>query len=143
MVPLQSEEDYTYFTLRHVNTTLFGISCTRQMSASDLVNRPPDVTRSTIQKALVVLARKPVFGPIREKLGVVTRAWFMQRNFGEREILKEFYESLVQNFRDGVDEGELYMGMSVRQILYKFKWRTLILFKALFLEKRVRPSPNR
>lgn len=25
-------------------------------------------------------------------------------------ILKEFYESLVQNFRDGVDESELYMG---------------------------------
>lgn len=51
------------------------------MQSSDLINRPPDVTRSTIQKALVVLARKPVFGPIREKLGVVTRAWFLQRNF--------------------------------------------------------------
>jgi Transport protein Avl9 len=54
---------------------------------------------------------------------------------------------LVQNFKDGVDEGELYMGpfpwekadvgMSAREILYKFKWRTLILFKALLLEKRV------
>jgi hypothetical protein len=43
----------------------------------------------------------------------------------------------VQNFRDGVDDGELYMGMSTREILYKFKWRTLMLFKALFLEKRV------
>jgi len=51
--------------------------------------------------------------------------------------LKEFYESLEQNFKDGVDEGELYMGMSTREILYKFKWRTLILFKALLLEKRV------
>ena len=56
---------------------------------------------------------------------------------------------MVQNFKDGVDEGELYMGskcalrveltegMSAREILYKFKWRTLILFKALLLEKRV------
>ena len=77
----QSEEDYTYFTLRHIDTTLFGISCTRQMSSSELLNRPAEVTRSTIQKALVVLARKPVFGPIREKLGVVTRAYFFQRNF--------------------------------------------------------------
>ena len=64
-----------------MDTTLFGISCTRQMSSSELLYRPADVTRSTIQKALVVLARKPVFGPIREKLGVVTRAWFLQRNF--------------------------------------------------------------
>src|SRR2546423_8623244 len=77
----QSEEDYTYFTLRHLDTTLFGISCTRQMLSSDLHTRPADVTRSTIQKAVVVLARKPVFGPIREKLGVVTRAWFLQCDF--------------------------------------------------------------
>jgi Transport protein Avl9 len=49
--------------------------------ASELFNRPVDVTRSTIQKSIVVLARKPVFGPIREKLGVVTRAWFLQRDF--------------------------------------------------------------
>ena len=32
---------------------------------------------------------------------------------------------------------ELTEGMSAREILYKFKWRTLILFKALLLEKRV------
>ena len=51
------------------------------MASSELLNRPADVTRSTIQKALVVLARKPVFGPIREKLGVVTRAYFLQRDF--------------------------------------------------------------
>jgi hypothetical protein len=107
------------------------------MSSADLVNRPADVTRSTIQKALVVLATKPVFGPIREKLGVVTRAWFLQHDFEvqktrpappefhvsflysgsllrdkEREILREFYESLTQNFKDGIDDGELYMGLS-------------------------------
>jgi|SRR5579859_3336960 len=29
--------------------------------------------------------------------------------------------------------------MSTREILYTFKWRTLLLFKALFLEKRVPP----
>jgi hypothetical protein len=81
LADFQSEEDYTYFTLRHLDTTLFGISCTRQMLSSELYDRPADVTRSTIQKAIVVLARKPVFGPIREKLGVVTRAWFLQRDF--------------------------------------------------------------
>lgn len=38
-----------------------------------------DVTRSTVQKAVVVLASKPLFGPIRDRLGVVTRALFEQR----------------------------------------------------------------
>ena len=32
------------------------------------------------------------------------------------------------------------VGMSTREILYKFKWRTLILFKALLLEKRVKAT---
>ena len=54
------------------------------MLSSELTNRPADVTRSTIQKSLVVLARMPVFGPIREKLGVVTRAYFLQRDFQVR-----------------------------------------------------------
>jgi len=64
------------------------------MSSSDLISRPADVTRSTIQKALVVLARKPVFGPIREKLGVVTRAWFLQRDF---EVLPLLSSMLGEN----------------------------------------------
>ena len=60
--------------------SLFGISCTRQMDAKDLINRPAEVTRSTVQKAIVVITDSPhALGPIREKLSVVTAAWFAQR----------------------------------------------------------------
>jgi Transport protein Avl9 len=38
------------------------------------------MTRSTVQKAVVVLASKPVFGPIRDRLGVVTLALFEQKS---------------------------------------------------------------
>ncbi len=38
-----------------------------------------DMTRSTVQKAVVVLASGPVFGPIRDRLGVVTLALFEQK----------------------------------------------------------------
>ena len=80
-------EDFSYFTLRQSATSekrratsLFGISCTRQMDANDLLNRPPDVTRSTVQKAVVVITDSPhAFGQIREKLSMVTTAWFAQR----------------------------------------------------------------
>ncbi|MCJ1237215.1 late secretory pathway protein avl9 [Varicellaria rhodocarpa] len=81
-----STEDFSYFTLRQretpdrVATSLFGISCTRQLDSNDLIKRPNDVTRSTVQKALVVVADSPhFFGPLREKLSLVTRAWFAQR----------------------------------------------------------------
>ena len=60
--------------------SLFGISCTRQLDASTLIERSPEVTRSTVQKAVVVIADTPVyFGGLKEKLGMVTRAWFAQR----------------------------------------------------------------
>lgn len=35
--------------------------CNRQLASSELLNRPSDVTRSTVQMAVVVLARQPVF----------------------------------------------------------------------------------
>lgn len=82
----RATEDFSYFTLRHEQTadspatSLFGISCTRQLDADKLINRPADVTRSTVQKAVVVISDSPQhFGHLREKLSVVTKAWFAQR----------------------------------------------------------------
>ena len=37
------------------------------------------MTRSTVQKAVVVLVSKPIFGSIRDRLGVVTLALFEQK----------------------------------------------------------------
>ena len=83
---IRSTEDFSYFTLRQKptnikpSTSLFGISCTRQMDANGLLNKPPDVTRSTVQKAIVVIADSPqFFGQLREKLSMVTGAWFAQK----------------------------------------------------------------
>ncbi|MCJ1301063.1 late secretory pathway protein avl9 [Hypocenomyce scalaris] len=92
---LQATEDFSYFTLlrretaSHAATSLFGISCTRQMDANELLNRPADVTRSTVQKAVVLIADSPQhFGHLREKLSMVTKAWFAQRDFTDVDILK-------------------------------------------------------
>lgn len=50
------------------------------MDSNDLIDRPVDVTRSTVQKAVVVIADSPqYFGQLREKLSMVTGAWFAQR----------------------------------------------------------------
>lgn len=143
-----STEDFSYFTLVRPATddspatSLFGISCTRQMDAAKLLVRPPDVTRSTVQKAVVVIADTPqFFGMLRERLSVVTSAWFTQREFSDTEILRRFQESLADEKERGqlseeVDRDQ-YLGMSLRELVREFKWQTLVLLKCCLLQPKM------
>jgi hypothetical protein len=136
----QASEDYTYFHLVPSSpnpSTIFGISCNRQIASSALLVKDQDVTRSTVQKAVVVLASEPVFGPIRDKLGVVTLALFEQRDFTELHILDDFYSSLEVSLKSQFTESGLYMGTSLRELVHTFRQRTLLLLKALMLQKRI------
>ena len=145
----RSEEDFSYFTLLRPQTgsepatSLFGISCTRQLDSSQLINRPPDVTRSTVQKAVVVIADSPqFFGMLRERLGIVTHAWFAQCDFTDVEILRRFQESLADEKARGVlkeeAERDQHLGMSLRELIHEFKWQTLVLLKCCLLQPKVR-----
>lgn len=110
------------------------------MDASSLISRPADVTRSTVQKAVVVIADSPqYFGLLRQRLGVVTTAWFAQREFTDTEILRRFQESLREEKErgDGDEDREEYLGMSLRELVKEFKWQTLVLFKCLLLQPKV------
>ncbi|KAI0685340.1 transport protein Avl9-domain-containing protein [Cytidiella melzeri] len=133
-------EDYSYFHLVPVSskpTTIFGISCNRQIRTADLLVKDADMTRSTVQKAVIVLASKPVFGPIRDRLGVVTRALFAQRDFTDMSILDDFHSSLDIGLRSQLTESGLYMGTSLRELVHTFRQRTLILLKAMMLQKKI------
>ncbi|TCD68511.1 late secretory pathway protein avl9 [Steccherinum ochraceum] len=134
-------EDYSYFHLVPSSvsnpTTLFGISCNRQIKSAELLTKHPDVTRSTVQKAVVVLATKPVFGPIRARLGVITRALFEQKDFSDLSILDAFYESLEGSLKGQLTESGFYMGTSLRELVHTFRQRTLVLLKALMLQKKL------
>ncbi|CAJ2502116.1 Uu.00g049690.m01.CDS01 [Anthostomella pinea] len=143
-----STEDFSYFTLLRPATddspatSLFGISCTRQMDAAQLLVRPADVTRSTVQKAVVVIADTPqYFGMLRERLSVVTSAWFAQREFTDTEILRRFQESLAEEKeRDQLSEEvdrDQYLGMSLRELVREFRWQTLVLLKCCLLQPKM------
>ncbi|OBZ69052.1 Late secretory pathway protein AVL9, partial [Grifola frondosa] len=137
---LPDDRGYSYFHLVPTSpnpTTVFGISCNRQISTSSLLVKDPDVTRSTVQKAVVILASKPVFGPIRDRLGVITRTLFAQRDFSETSILEDFYSSLEHSLRGQLTESGLYMGTSLRELVHTFRQRTLVLLKALMLQKKI------
>ncbi|GAA95821.1 hypothetical protein E5Q_02478 [Mixia osmundae IAM 14324] len=139
----QRDEDYTYFHLVCPSvspSTIFGISCNRQLPASQLLNRDASVTRSTVQKAVVVLASMPVFGPIRDKLGVITRAYFAQRDFSETAILVDFYDQLENSLgieEDVLGDEALYMATSIRELIQQFRFKTLMLLKLLLLQRKV------
>ncbi|KAL8737299.1 MAG: hypothetical protein Q9181_001823 [Wetmoreana brouardii] len=78
----------------------------------------PYVTRSTVQKAVVVIAKSPqLFGHLREKLSMVTGAWFAQRDFTDMDILK--------------------VGLSLRELIYEYKHQTLVLFKCCLLQPKM------
>lgn len=63
-----------------------------------------------VQKAVIVLASQPVFGPVRDRLGVVTKAFFAQRDFGSTQILQDFYTSLEASLEGKAGESAIYMG---------------------------------
>ncbi|ORY18554.1 transport protein Avl9-domain-containing protein [Clohesyomyces aquaticus] len=139
-----STEDFSYFTLRreatgsHPATSLFGISCTRQLDANELINRPADVTRSTVQKAVVVISDSPQhFGAVKPKLGAVTEAWFAQRDFTDLEIMQRFQESLPTLLKNQEGETDPYFGISLRELIHEFKWQTLVLFKSALLQPKM------
>lgn len=87
--------------------------------------------------AVVVLARQPVFGPIRDKLGLITRAFFAQRDFTSTAILVDFYASLQLSMRGAISETTFQMGTSLRELIHKFRNKTLVLLKLLLLQKKI------
>ena len=156
------EETFTYFTLLYNErlhcsppgdavdlpedelsdyTTFFAISCSRQIRATDLKNKSEDVTRSTVQKAIVVVSRLPIFGQIKDKLSIVTNAFFNQHDFTDKSIIVSLYDSLKVMYGswDNLEnsEAQLYMGLCLRKIFHDFKKDVLVLFKAILLEKKL------
>lgn len=96
-----------------------------------------------MQKAVVVIADSPQgFGMLRERLSIVTQAWFAQREFTDTDILRRFQESLADEKARGTlkDESErdLHFGMSLRELIHEFKWQALVLLKCCLLQPKVR-----
>ncbi|PWZ03667.1 hypothetical protein BCV70DRAFT_154532 [Testicularia cyperi] len=139
-----SDEDFCFFHLhcpKLSDSTIFGISCNRQIASDALLRKGAEVTRSTVQKAVVVLAREPIFGPIREKLGIVTRAFFAQGDLADVDILVDFHSTLEIGLQSGGmsedRETVMYMGTSLREFIHKWRFKTLMLVKLLLLQRRI------
>lgn len=173
-----SLEDFSYFTLLHQPdfgedveisektkegeaakpregaSTLFGVSCTRQIRSDRLRVRSKSVTRSSVQKSVVVVINGVAgLGELRMRLGMVTEMWFgmplcrchqtmcanfraAQEDFTDTTILKEFQESLVRASAQG-SPGEDFFGLSLREVIHEFRHQTLVLVKCLLLQRKM------
>ena len=134
---------------RHLKT-LFGCSCVRQVKTSDLTEeereRNKDITRSIVQKAIVVITRKqPIFTKIKDKLSIIAKSYFQQETFDNFEILDNLFENLNGQFKlvdnemhtELEQEEENYVNLNLKSTVAKFRLRFLIIFKSLLLEKKV------
>ncbi|KAI3406536.2 hypothetical protein KGF56_000668 [Candida oxycetoniae] len=134
---------------RHLKT-LFGCSCVRQAKTSEMSleerERNKDITRSIVQKAVVVIVRKqPIFTKIKEKLSIITQSYFQQDNFSNFEILNHLFDNLNNQYKlldnqmhiDLEQEEENYINLNLRSSIMKFQSSFMIIFKSLFLEKKI------
>ena len=168
----KSDNDTFQGNPNHIET-LFGCSCVRQIKTADMsqdeVARNKDITRSIVQKAVVVITRKqPIFTKIKEKLSIITQTYFEQNDFNDYVLLGSLFENLNRTFklRDDAlpvsikrpqsldisedllreqryeEQEEYFVNLKLRGILFLFKNDMLVILKALLLEKKVMVYSN-
>lgn len=135
------EKDTIYFhlpALTNPRETVFGVSCYRQMNAEKLLNKSSDITRGTVQKSVCVLSTLPLYGMIQTKLELITHAYFDERDFTKVALLEETYKNLnICLSEDSLWGSQVFLGLSVRDLVFQFRHKVLILFKLLLLERKV------
>ncbi|RNA31247.1 late secretory pathway AVL9-like protein [Brachionus plicatilis] len=160
------DQDYVYFHLedsvpdqnskKHPNNTIFGVSCYRQIDASQLLKKDSEVTRNTLQKSVCILSREPIYSSLRLKLHSITTAYFAQKDFQKTQILKNAFDSLCVSYAQNVEssknadlldqKSKYLMGLSLADLVLKYQHKILILFKLILLQKKclyqVKPVSN-
>lgn len=100
---LDDDADYNTYSLEVHNMkslkTLFGCLCVQQVRTELLLaeerERNSDITRSIVQKAVVVICRgQPIFNKIKDKLSIITGCYFQQGDFADFEILDLLFDLL-------------------------------------------------
>ncbi|XP_017086542.1 late secretory pathway protein AVL9 homolog [Drosophila eugracilis] len=136
-------EDTVFFNLPSLYepaASIYGVSCYRQIRVEKLKIRTADLTRSTVQKSVCILARLPIYGYIEVKLALIADAFFDQGDFSGTELLVNAYQQLNACLLDDESRRPLrhfHVGLSLREIVLHWRHKSLMLFKLLLLQRRV------
>lgn len=114
--------------MRNERSTYHCVSCYRQIPASQLAQED-SISRTFVQKAVVVLSKLPLYGELRAKLQPTTVALFEQRNFKDTKILSDLYHQVNTFGKGRVKEySEFFTGLDLKPavLLPQFNVRPLL-----------------
>lgn len=114
--------------------TVYGISCFRQIPVEQVVQKTEDMTRSSVQKSVCVVCRAPLFGRLAVKMELVVRAWFIQGDFSQTQLLEDAYNHLNSC---PMQLDQTLEGLSVQRLLENWRHKALLLFKLLLLRRKI------
>lgn len=137
-------EDYVYFSIASTSPDepiLFGVSCYQQVAASDeLRKEDANVTRSSVQKAVVALSRFPLFGALQHRLKAATHVFFSSL-FKDKDVLRDIFNSMNTSLVASSIRKEFlsycHMGLDLRETVRWLGRNTLVVLKLIMAGKRV------
>lgn len=139
-----SEDDTAYFCLPpHVHC----VACFRQTNASVAVNfnaggQDADdsvAARGSVQKSVVLLCKRPIYGVLGDRLSGVVRAYFDQGDFSRTDVLAKLYHSINNSLsRPSLNDLQILVhGLDLRALVRSLRADTLKIIKLILLEKRI------
>lgn len=135
-------KDTVFFTLPDMlnpKSSIFGVSCYRQVAVEDLKVVSEDVTRSSVQKSVCALLSRPFFSYIEVKLGLIADL-IADTGFAKTDILIQAYAQIndcILNINIDSPLHQMHTGLNLRDLFLKWRHKLLILFKLFLLQKRV------
>ena len=135
-------EGHVMFSLPSITSddNIYGVSCYRQIRADELdplSTGNNEIKRSTVQKAVCVLCKWPLFDFITAKLKLSIHAYFNSKDFNDTSILSQTYEDLNSTLTQEHALSVCCHSNQLREYVMSYQHRLLQVFKTLLLEKKV------
>lgn len=102
--------------------------------------KDPELTRNHIQKSLCLLSLLPLYGYLMSRLYPTIEAYFAQDDFKDYSLLRSAHENIQHMLRDTaprIQTSEIFTGVSPKTVVFNLKEKTLMLLKAIILEKKI------
>lgn len=137
--------DVVFFTLP---PDVHCVSCFRQVDAIDAKTHSASsgnqyeqgvAARGSVQKSVVLLCRRPLYGVLADRLVPAVRAYFEQGDFARTDVLASLFHSLnVSLCRPSLnDAATLFHALDLRAVLRRLGPQALAVLKLIMLERRV------
>ena len=135
-------EGHVMFSLPSITSddSIYGVSCYRQIRADELDPSSTgnnEIKRSTVQKAICVLCKWPLFDFITAKLKLSIHAYFNSKDFNDTSLLSQTYEDLNSTLTREHALSVCCHSNQLREYVVSYQHRLLQVFKTLLLEKKV------